>query len=143
MKRTYTRVINEYVYLTKENPLACTKDNPRFHLVLGFYISFIETMFYLVWEDFSDAKNTISVRIVDYMPIEDNCAMHYPYKEVLTGEYAEEFGKILDAIYEIWSDIQTESVPDDNPRLEVEQVIHDLKSVYEALLDLYKSTQSK
>lgn len=136
---------NGYIYIDKKEPLVCSMDNPRFILILGFYISFVETMMDFVKIDFDQAKYLFTERWGDYLqhtidrtkglPVCDK--IDYLWNEdVLTGPYARRFGYVRDYLHKLWELFMDE----DTAHAEVlsrDQVIDMLYDTYKIMFEIF------
>lgn len=127
----------DYATFRKEDLLDCSKNSPRYHMVLGFYLGLIETTLHLMDTDSDLAKSTFSQVITEHMPEHQGLINKIDYMQLLSGEYAEDIAHVYEAMLDIWMDIQEESLPH-TPALNHKKLTSRLLAIHSRLVELYQ-----
>lgn len=131
----------DYITLKKEAPLECSKNIPRYSLVLGFYLGVLETVLNILSDNYDLAKSIFCQIITDYMPEHKGLLNKIDYTQLLSGEFADNLTYIHEAMLDLWMDIQEESLPHAE-ELDYKEVKNRLLDIRSALVELYQSAAS-
>lgn len=131
----------EHITLKKDAKLDCSKDNPRYVLILGFYLGVLETVLGILDDNYDLAKSVFCHIITDYIPEHKGLLNKIDYTQLLSGEFADNLTYVHEAMLDLWMDIQEESLPHAE-ELDYKEVKNRLLDIHSALVELYQSVAS-
>lgn len=129
-------MVTDGITLKIEAPLECSKDNPRYSIILGFYLGFLETLLVTLEEDADLAKLAFSAVITKHIPEHKGLLNKIDYTQLLSGEFAESLSYIYESMLALWIDIQEETLPQAE-ELDLKEVKSRLLDIQSALVELY------
>ncbi len=136
----YNMKIN-YITLKRGEILNCSKTNPRYILILGFYIGVLETVLDIMDRNYDLAKDLLSQIIVDHMPEHKGLLNKIDYTQFLSGEFSNKLSCIYKAMLSLWMSMQEELLPYAE-ELDYKEVKKQLLDIHSALMELYQLTIS-
>jgi hypothetical protein len=122
------------ISLTKNGKLDCSSSSHYFSFLLGFLLQLVESCLYMLTLDQFHSKLFFESVFQNMLMSNNDSPDNVNYGEVFYGGFANEFQTIYINMLELWKDIQSDMMPHESARVELEN-----KEYKERLITIYSA----